>query len=865
MTSQKKILVVEDNKMNRMMLSGILSSEYTVLEAENGQDALDVLRQHGEDISLILLDIIMPVMDGYTFLSLVKADPDYSAIPVIVTTQNDGESDEVAALSHGATDFVVKPYKPKIILHRVASIINLRETAAMVNLLQYDRLTGLYSKEFFYQRAKEELLHHPDVPYDIVCSDIENFKLINDVFGMPAGDRLLRGIAEIYNDLVGDRGICGRLNADQFACLLQHREYYTDDMFIRACENIKGLPNTRNVSMKWGIYTVGERVTSIEQMCDRALLAARSVKGQYGKYFARYDDALRSKLLREQAITDGMETALAEGQFTVYLQPKFSLQDDSLAGAEALVRWNHPEWGFQSPATFIPLFEKSGFITKLDQFVWDSVCAVLRQWSDMGYPAIPVSVNVSRADIYNADLTDILMQTIRKYALSPSQLHLEITESAYTENPEQIIETVSRLRNLGFVIEMDDFGSGYSSLNMLNRMPLDILKLDMAFIQSETAKPVSQGILRFIMSLARWMDLHVVAEGVETREQLERLREIGCDYVQGYYFAKPMPCSEFEELMKKQRPVAGALNWRTQEEMGEQQRPVLLIADEDPRCRQEARRAFERDFRVVEAATGEAALTCLLSYEYKMAAVILSMTLSEATGDAVFKTLQREKTVRDFPALLTAPSEDLREELALELGADDFLAKPYSNRVLRERVLRAIENAAVRDKERICREEARHDFLTGLLNRRGLDDAVCSLCADDIPFAVCLLDLDNLKQINDTQGHRQGDRLIQQFAALLRGYTREDDILARFGGDEFIIIMKRTDTAERALEQGLAICRAVQEVVFAQEMSLSCTAGVAMGYATDGAASVIDRADQALYGAKMGNKGGCCLWREENR
>jgi EAL domain-containing protein (putative c-di-GMP-specific phosphodiesterase class I) len=247
-----------------------------------------------------------------------------------------------------------------------------------------------------------------------------------------------------------------------------------------------------------------------------------------------------------------METALKEGQFLVYLQPKYRIWDETLAGAEALVRWKHPEWGFQSPAEFIPLFEKNGFITKLDQFVWDKTCFYLRKWDEEGYPPIPVSVNVSRADIYHADIADIMMRTVTKYGLTPSRLHLEITESAYTEDPGQIIETVRHLRELGFVIEMDDFGSGYSSLNMLNQMPIDILKLDMQFVQSETAKPMDQGILQLIMELARRMHLSVVAEGVETKTQLDRLSETGCEYVQGYYFARPMPEGEFETLMRDQ-------------------------------------------------------------------------------------------------------------------------------------------------------------------------------------------------------------------------------------------------------------------------------------------------------------------------
>ncbi|WP_130862754.1 EAL domain-containing protein [Bacilliculturomica massiliensis] len=555
MASKKTILVVEDNEINRAMLCEILYSEYLVLEAGNGQEALDVLQKHKEEISLILLDIIMPVMDGYTFLSRIKEDPSYASIPVIVTTQSDAEADEVAALSHGATDFVAKPYKPQVILHRVAGIIRLRETAAMINQFQFDRLTGLFSKEFFYQQVKEVLGQHPEKEYDIVCSDIENFKLINDVFGVPAGDSLLRGVANMYKGLVGEEGVCGRLHADQFACLMERRDYQ-DQFFIQADSQIDQFAGAKNIVVKWGVYPIEDRTLSAEQMCDRALLAARKIKGQYGKHFSTYDDDLRSQMLHEQAITDVMEQALTEEQFVIYLQPKYNLRTDRLAGAEALVRWVHPKWGLQPPAVFIPLFEKNGFITKLDQYVWEKTCAVLHDWDRKGYPPVPVSVNVSRADIYQVDLAEVLLDIIRRYDISPDRLHLEITESAYTEDPDQIIQTVRRLREMGFIVEMDDFGSGYSSLNMLNQLPLDILKLDMKFIQSETAKPSDQGILGFIMGLARWMNLSVVAEGVETREQLERLRAIGCDYVQGYYFAKPMPCEEFASLLKEQGSVS---------------------------------------------------------------------------------------------------------------------------------------------------------------------------------------------------------------------------------------------------------------------------------------------------------------------
>ena len=755
MISQKQILIVEDNEINRMLLGEILSADYQVIEAENGLEALSVLKERGDVISLILLDITMPVMDGYTFLSIVKKDPVFSSIPVIVTTQSDSESDEVAALSHGASDFVAKPYKPQIILHRVASIINLRENAAMVNQLKYDRLTGLYSKEFFFQKVKEELARHPERNYDIICSDIENFKLVNDVFGLPAGDRLLR----------------------------------------------------------------------------------------------------------EQAITECMESALKEGQFEIYLQPKYSVKQERLSGAESLIRWNHPEWGLQSPGQFIPLFEQNGFITRLDQYVWDQTCAILQRWEKMGYPEIPVSVNVSRADIYNVDLPEILTETVQKYGLPPSRLHLEITESAYTENPSQIIEVAGRLRELGFIIEMDDFGSGYSSLNMLNKMPIDILKLDMKFIQNETEKQASQGILRFTMGLARWMDLSVVAEGVETREQFEQLREIGCDYVQGYYFAKPMPCGEFEKLIKEQPEEAAMESSMEEAALYGKQRPVLLVADEDEAYCRQVRRIFESRYQIVEASDGEKALACIASYENKIGAAIISLTLSEPDGFQILEMLQRERAVWNIPVIATS-WDGSQEEKALDMEADEFLRKPHTAAVLEKRAMRAMRSASFRERERMLEDEACQDFLTGLLNRRGLDAAANALDGKDMPLAVYLFDLDNLKLINDTYGHVRGDQTITAFANLLRVQTRESDILSRLGGDEFVVIMKQMKSGESAVRKGEDICRSISEYPFDDKVLACCSAGVVIWDTRKPLSSILECADQALYRAKAEKKGGCCLWED---
>ena len=549
MMRPKTLLVVEDNALNREILVDILCDQYHVLEADNGQTALDLLAEHKNQIALILLDVQMPVMDGFSFLDHLRADSDLSLIPVIVTTQNDSEADELAALSHGATDFVPKPYRPQIILHRIANLISLREHASLSNLLRYDQLTGLYSKEYFYQLAREEILANPDVEYDIVVSNVENFKLYNDLYGMEEGDRLIKTAARIAIDGLGSDVIMARIRADRFVNLAVRNNRYSNKYFSGFNDKLNQISGMTHASQKWGIYEIHDRNVPIAHMCDRAQLAADRVKGVYGQYYSVYDDVMRAQMIREQSIIDAMTQSLSDRQFQIYYQPKYALEDDTLSGAEALVRWVHPELGFLSPAEFIPLFERNGFITQLDRFIWRLACQDLSRWQAQGLRPVPISVNISRSDFYRLDLVKEFVELTTAYELEPSMLHLEVTESVYVENPQLIFTTVRQLQKAGFCVEIDDFGSGYSSLSILGDSHVDVLKLDIKFVQNETAKPEDHSILPYVVAMARQLDMKVVAEGVETVAPRERLRSIGCDYGQGYFFSKPITAAAYEKLL----------------------------------------------------------------------------------------------------------------------------------------------------------------------------------------------------------------------------------------------------------------------------------------------------------------------------
>lgn len=548
MRARKKILIVDDSFINREILRAILEDEYDLLEAGNGRAALDIAKREADGIAAILLDIIMPVMDGYTFLKEIKQIRVLMNIPVIVMTQSDGEEDEIKALSLGAADFLTKPYRAMIIRQRLANMLQLQETAALRNLAEHDTLTGVYNCETFYHKVMEGLENHPDRQYDMICLDVEKFKLINDIFGKLEGDKLLCYLAEELKKVsVKVNGLAARLGNDIFALCMQRRVSYEQKMIQDFTDNIKEYPLNFTINLRFGIYCIHDIKMEISGMCDRAKLAIESIKGKYGCTYAYYEDEQRQKLLKEQEILNDMYEGLQEKQFVVYLQPKYNLKTGTPDGAEALVRWVHPTKGVIPPGEFIPIFEKNGFIMKLDYYMWDNVCLLLRKWLDEGREVKPISVNVSRVNLYNPKLCENLLELTGKYGIEPRLLNLELTESAYMDNPDALIHTMKQLQDSGFIIMMDDFGSGYSSLNILKDIPVDILKIDLKFLQGEDTAGRGASILSSVVDMAAKLELPAIAEGVETKEQVEFLLDIGCFMIQGYYYERPMPVEEYEK------------------------------------------------------------------------------------------------------------------------------------------------------------------------------------------------------------------------------------------------------------------------------------------------------------------------------
>ena len=549
LSARRTALIVDDERVNRELLGFIASSEFDVLYAEDGSEALRILHEKADVISLVLLDLLMPGMNGFEVMRTMRGDSEYDRIPIIVLTNE--ENAEVECLKLGASDFIIKPYNmPEVILARMNKAVELFEDRFIIESTERDERTKLLNKGFFYRYAEQYDRLHENTQMDAVALDISHFHLINEMYGRKAGDDVLEHMGRFILDVVERlNGLGCRLEGDKFCMYLPHGKISYDELFLSLNEHFTSYTDI-SVRVRGGIYPEVDKSIDIERIFDRAALAANQIKDNYTKSYALYDVSVHEKEIYAERLVSEIDSALTLNQFEVFYQPKYNVQGEKpvLASAEALVRWHHPEFGMVSPGMFIPLFEKNGLIQKLDYYIWARAAREIRSWKERFGVHVPVSINVSRVDLYHPDLVEYLQKILRENGLTTDDMYLEITESAYTENPEQIAEVIAALREKGFQIEMDDFGTGYSSLNMLADIPVDILKLDMKFVENLKSNEKKEKLVRLIMDISRYLDMRVVSEGVEDQTQVDFLRSVGCYIIQGYYFSKPLSEAEFVKL-----------------------------------------------------------------------------------------------------------------------------------------------------------------------------------------------------------------------------------------------------------------------------------------------------------------------------
>jgi len=543
---KRKLLIIDDDDLARNLLSSLLEDEYDLLSAENGEIGYELLKNNYKDLSLVLLDILMPVCDGIEFLEKIQNNSLLSSVPIIIITSNDNTQTELKCLSLGAADFISKPFNVEIIKSRIKNTIKLKESTITLANVERDALTGLYTEQAFLHYAELFIKNNPNTTMHLVTAKIKDFKLINSVHGTKKADELLIYLASVFNknsknNLVAKRGI------SSYICLVHNDAKLDPDQILNVINLISKNAPIKGVKIKYGIYENIDKTLPISTACDYASLAKETVMNSYDCDFAYYTDDMANKRIYEQSIENNFKSALENKEFVVYYQPKIDISTEKVIGGEALVRWIKPNGKIISPRDFIPIYEHDGQIAKLDEYVFNEVCNLQRRKIENGEDLLPLSINLSRYSILQEDIVEKYIKIAKKHKIPYSCVPIELTESAAIYG-DKIKEASEQLVNAGFSLHIDDFGSGYSSLTSLNQFSFSTLKIDKSLID-HICEQKGKTLVKQVIVLSKLLNMKVVAEGVETKEQLDEIKKMNCDEVQGFYFARPMPEKDFDAFL----------------------------------------------------------------------------------------------------------------------------------------------------------------------------------------------------------------------------------------------------------------------------------------------------------------------------
>lgn len=536
---KSNILIVDDSEFAREILISMLEDDYNLYEACNGREAIEMMEEKPEFYQLVLLDINMPELDGNGVLRIMKERGWLKEVPVIIISSEIGSANQM-----GAVDFFSKPFDREVVRTRIRNVLAIYERYVL------DGLTGgLNSKGF--NRQVENLFYSgvDKTQYEIMFFDIKNFKAVNELIGMKNGDQVLCQFYEQLMQAEFEPLVVARIESDHFACLAK-RQDDTYSYMEKLCEQSFEQNGKRfQMHIHCGIFHVSDSDMSVAEMLDCARLAETYSGELYANSYALYDSVMRSSYMDNAEISSEVLRSIENGEFKIYYQPVMDIHTGKIASAEALVRWVHPKKGFIAPSMFIPVLEKNGFISKLDLYVVQEVRKFQKERYHMGQTVVPVSVNLSRIDFYDEVLMSEIFKFLEQEEIPSWMTRFEITETSYASLEEHCMKQIEEIRKYDVKILMDDFGKGYSSLALLQDCDVDILKIDMGFVRQIGSNYKTRIILQATIDMAHQLGLRVVAEGVETNDQLEFLRACECDYIQGYYYSKPLPENQFAEML----------------------------------------------------------------------------------------------------------------------------------------------------------------------------------------------------------------------------------------------------------------------------------------------------------------------------
>jgi diguanylate cyclase (GGDEF)-like protein len=687
-----KILIVDDQPVNIAVLEQLLASAgYTAVSATSDAPAVAGLhRQHRYD--LIVLDLNMPLMDGFQVLESLRLLEADQYLPVLVVSAE--ASYKLRALEAGAKDFICKPYDYGELLTRIRNMLEVRllyrdSRAYGLRMASYDSLTGLPNRQLFTQSLEQQLAAAWPRASALLKIDIDGLSVINDTLGHSAGDDVLRQFAELLQRLALPRARLSRLGNDEFAVLLPALDQLHDAG--AAAERIRGalcVPfrldgAERALTVSIGIATCPGDADDVATLMRYAGIALHQAKQDGGDRCCRFTAAMNTLAQSRYQLERELRCAGERGEFELYYQPKMQISSGRMVGAEALLRWNRPGHGLVSPGEFIPALEHTGLIVPVGAWVIDEACRQIAAWSRTGDEPLAIAVNVASRQFASDALEQTVADAIARHGIAPGLLSLEVTESALMDDIERTAATLARLRAMGVRIAIDDFGTGYSSLAYLKRFPVDTLKIDIAFIRDITSSPDDAAVVDAIIAVAHNLKLDVVAEGVETVSQLNYLGRRCCDQIQGYYYSRPLPGQQLQQLLQRDVrlsvPQAGAAE-RT-----------LLIIDDEPHVLSALQRLLRPDGYRVLVANGAAEAFQLLA-EYPVQLILCDQRMEEMSGTELLDKV-KDMYPDTFRIILSGYTELKTIMESINRGSlYRFYTKPWDNRTLRDNIRAAFRH-----------------------------------------------------------------------------------------------------------------------------------------------------------------------------
>ena len=551
--NKKLVLVVDDEEINRELLGNILHEKYRVEYACDGEEAMQCIRRDRNILSCILLDLSMPKKSGFEVLSEIRTDETLSHIPVMILTAH--QEAEIESLENGAYDFIVKPFEmPRLILARVAKTILHAEETYIIRETEKDKLTDLPNLMFFTKLCELERMNLKKAGSKAAYAyfNILNMNAYNSHYNFSEGDKLLYRVAQMLLSCFTDMPVC-RLSDDHFAVMGDATEF--PKMIPAFLNKIKATGRGKVIDFQVGVFIEHGDPVEPSNAIDYARLACKNIHGDLTKHISVFDNTMLQQFEGQQHVLDCFDQALREKWVKVFYQPIVRSITGEICNFEALARWQDPQKGMLNPGLFIPVIEDHKLSAKMDLYMVEEVCREAEERKAKGITQVPVSVNFSRNDFDQCDMVKEIIDITNKYNYPHDKLVIEVTESAFSSNHEYLQEQIDRLHKEGFKVWMDDFGDGFASLNVLQKHNFDLIKLDMGFMRDFNPNGKNGQIIIDIIRMAQHLGIHTLCEGIENEEQLDFLREVGCEKIQGFYYGKPMPTADFLQASRNGKMV----------------------------------------------------------------------------------------------------------------------------------------------------------------------------------------------------------------------------------------------------------------------------------------------------------------------